>query len=358
MAASPRKYRTIIFFVVVNGLSFLCLWWVLRGIDLTKLVHDIAHLHWAWVTAAIVSNLLSYVVQGWRWSLVLAPIAPVPIWQSVQAIYVGLYANEVLPLRSGEIIRCYLQARHSEIPLSVTLASALIERIFDGIWLIVALVVTIQHVDLPPMIESAGIFLAVLIFICGVLLAVAMYWREQALDALLNARWFGWVHVLIKDLHLIGHSRYLYYAFFMSLPFLLLQVFPIYAALHAHEGLKSYPMIAALTLAVILRLNAVLPQAPGNLGTFQAATILGLRLFREQAVLPPPSIARPRRRPRMGPFGEMAQGFSIILWAILTLPLLIVGFIAVAFTGMNLGEIHRVAHGSMKDRDSVPVERL
>ena len=53
--------------------------------------------------------------------------------------------------------------------------------------------------------------------------------RGQVYDLLeiyarLNARWFGWVHVLIKDLHLIGHSRYLYYAFGLSLPFLILQI--------------------------------------------------------------------------------------------------------------------------------------
>jgi hypothetical protein len=317
------------------------------------LMSDFAHLRWDWVSAAIASNLLSYVLQGWRWRMVLAPVKPVPVADTVQAIYVGLYANEVLPLRSGEIIRCYLLARCSDIPLSVTLASALIERIFDGIWLIIALLFTIQHVKLPSVIQSGGIFLAVLILLIGALLAIAMFWREQTLDALLNARWLGWVHVLIKDLHLIGHSRYLYYAFFISLPFLLLQVFPIYAVLKAYNGLQGLPAIAALTLAVILRLNAVLPQAPGNLGTFQAATMLGVRLFREDAVLPYASGGL-HGRVRPNPFREMAQGFSIILWAILTLPLLVVGFIAVAFTGMNLAEIRRSAHGSMRERHSVP----
>ncbi len=355
MGVLPRKFRTIAFFVVVNLLSAACLWWVLRGVDFHSLMSDFEHLRWDWVSAAIASNLLSYVLQGWRWSLVLAPVTAVPVSDAVQAIYVGLYANEVLPLRSGEIIRCYLLARCSEIPISVTLASALIERIFDGIWLIVGLIVTIRYVKLPAVIQSGGIFLGVLILMIGALLAIAMFWKEQTLDALLNARWLGWVHILIRDLQLIGHSRFLYYAFFLSLPFFLLQVFPIYAVLKAYNGLGHLPVVAALTLAVILRLNAVLPQAPGNLGTFQAATMLGVRLFRSDAVLP--AAAGPgtiHRRLRPNPFRDMAQGFSIILWALLTLPLLIVGFIAVAFTGMNLGEIHRSAHGSMKGRDAVP----
>ncbi len=117
------------------------------------------------------------------------------------------------------------------------------------------------------------------------------------------------------------------------------------------------PVIASLTLAVILRLNAILPQAPGNIGTFQAATVIGLRLFRNSAA--PPIPARPTlRRRRFGPFAEMAQDFSIILWGILTLPLLVFGFVAVALTGTNLGEIHRHARTSMKDRHAVPENTL
>ncbi len=54
---------------------------------------------------------------------------------TVQAIYIGLFANEVLPLRSGEVIRCYLLARWNELHVSVVLSSALIERLLDGAWL-------------------------------------------------------------------------------------------------------------------------------------------------------------------------------------------------------------------------------
>lgn len=355
MAMSTRKLRSIALFIAVNLLSIVFLLWVLLAVDFRTLLHEVEHLQWGWVSAAVFANLLSYVLQGWRWSLVLAPVASVPLWRSVQAIYVGLFANEVLPLRSGEIIRCYLQAKWTEIPLSVTLASALIERIFDGIWLIIGVLITLQKVHLPVVIHFAGIFLAALILVCGALLAVAMYWREQTLDALLNLRRFSWVHILIKDLHLIGHSRYLYFAFFASLPFSLLQIFPIYCVLRAYDGLNHFPMIASLTLAVILRLNSVLPQAPGNIGTFNAATVLVVRLFRSNAVVPQGPRLPGRRRLRVSPFEEMARGFSLILWAIMTLPLLIVGLIAVAFTGINIGELHRGARNSMQDGNHVSV---
>lgn len=337
MAASSRKTRSIIFFIAVNLLSVICLIWALHGMNFARFFSKVAHLQWGWVAVAVISNVLSYLVQGWRWSMVLAPVTPVPVWKSVQAIYVGLYANEVLPLRSGEIIRCYLQARWSELPLSVTLASALIERIFDGIWLIVALAVTLEMVHLPRVIKNAGLFVSALVLVCGVLLAVAMYWKEQTLDALVKSRRLRWLHVLIKDLHLIGHSRYLYFAFALSLPFLVLQVLPIYAMLRAYRDLPGFGFVAALTLAVALRLNSVLPQAPGNIGTFQWAAILGLRVFRVKDIV--------------------AKDFSFILWAVLTLPLFVLGFIAVALTGTNIFDIHRGAKKSMNERSKVPERR-
>jgi uncharacterized membrane protein YbhN (UPF0104 family) len=348
---TPRKTRSLIFFIVVNVLSLVCLVWALHGLHFRQLMHRFAHLHWGWVSLAVVASLLSYVVQGWRWSLLLAPVAAIPIRRCIRAVFVGVYANEVLPLRSGEIIRCYLLARSSELPVSVTLASALIERVFDGIWLIVALFVAVHTIELPRFIRQSGIFLGILILVCGALLAVAMYWREQTLDLLLNARWFGWIHVLIKDLHLIGHSRFLYYAFGLSLPYGLLQVFPLYAVLRAYDGLSHLPLMAAFTVAIMLRFNAIVPQAPGNFGTYPGAVMLGLKPFRRFAkILPVRHAVR-----AVDPFQEMTREFSFILLAIMTAPLLVAGFIAVALTGTKLGDIHRDAKNSMQDRDAVPV---
>ena len=98
--------------------------WALHGVNWHELWEEIRELDWRWVAAAAVADVLVYVIQGWRWSLLLHPIGNASTWSSVRAIYVGLFANEVLPLRAGELIRCFLQARWSNIPTSVTLASA------------------------------------------------------------------------------------------------------------------------------------------------------------------------------------------------------------------------------------------
>ena len=111
-------------------------------------------------------------------------------------------------------------------------------------------------------------------------------------------------------------------SFLQSLPYLLLQTVPIYASLKACGFDLSW--YAAFALMVILRLGSIPPQAPGNLGIFQVLTRATLvRLF---GVMP----------------AEAAR-FSLLLWAIVTLPLLLGGALALIATEASIGDIHEKA---------------
>jgi uncharacterized protein (TIRG00374 family) len=341
MPAPPQasKRASHIFTAVTLVLSVACLAWALHGVSWTELWEEIRELNWRWVSIGVIADILIYVVQGWRWALLLRPIAPVSPWASAGSIFVGLFANEVLPLRAGELIRCFLMGRWSKIPISVTLASALIERIFDGVFLIVGLFFSLRFLRHFPLsrgqaraigiLTDGSIFLAILIVICAALLAVAMYWREQTLDALLGVRMFSWAHVFIEDLHSIGHSRYLYFSAAASVPFLLIQIVPIYAIMQAY-GFDGVTWAQASALMILLRLGSVVPQAPGNVGLFQVLSTLGLTLF--------------------GVPGAMARRFTLILWGVVTLPLLIVGMIALVASGAKMGDIQREAQAEIRAR--------
>ncbi len=321
---SRKRYSQTLLILLINLLCLACLIWVLRGANLHLLRHEVAHLDWRWVAVAMVSGVLAYGWQAWRWVLILAPVKRVSFFHSLRAIYVGLFASGVFPFHAGELIRCFLQARWNDIPLSVTVASATIERIFDGIWLIACLFVAIRLVPrMPGYIVDGGYFLGFILLVCIAFLAVAMYWKQQTLDALLRARWLNWVHVLIKDLHLIGHSRYLYFAFAVSLPYILMQAVPIYAMLQAYRPLSDLSLLVAFASMVVIRLGGVVPQAPGNLGAFNAFAVISLMLFHVPKAL--------------------AKRFSIVLFSAVTLPLLVVGFFALAITGLKMDELHRQA---------------
>jgi glycosyltransferase 2 family protein len=327
VAGEKRSTRKTLFFIATYAISFGCLFWVLAHTDYQQMAHDVARMHWGWVTFAMITDVLVYVFHGWRWSLLLSPLAPVPFWQSVRAIYVGLFANEILPFRTGELIRCYLQARWNALPFSVTLSSALIERIFDGLWLVICLAAALRFTRVPAGYVNVGTTVAVAVLAGAVLVGAAMFWKESTYAALSRNRHLRHVAVLLEDLHIIGHSRYLYFSAIASAPYLLLQVLPIWAMGKAY-GEIDLTLGQAFVIMVIVRIASVVPQAPGNLGLFNAAAIAGLTLFGIDKVT--------------------ASNFSLVLWAVITLPLLVVGSIAFAITGTRIGELQHQARTSMK----------
>lgn len=316
--------------ILTNVVSLICLAWVLNGAGLTHIWSEVRHMRWNWVCVALVCNLLVYLLQGWRWKLLLTPIKRVSFAQPVEAIYVGLFANEVLPLRAGELIRCFLLSKSTGIPLSVTFASALIERIFDGVWLMICFLFCLQMGKLPEVLVEGGYILGILIAVCGLIIGFAMYTRTQALNPWFGLSWPRWFNTLIEDLHLIGHSRYLYFSFFVSGVFIIAQILPIYALVLAND--LAVPWTASFVLMVVLRLSSVVPQAPGNIGSFQWVTAKTLiKMF--------------------GLAAGHAKRFSLILWAVITIPLVIVGFIALAIQGLNMNRLHKEATAAAQGQE-------
>jgi glycosyltransferase 2 family protein len=309
--------------------SIACLLWVLHDINWSEYPNELRSMNWWWVSLAVVTDILVYVIHGWRWSLLLRPIADIPWMRSVRAVYVGLFANEILPLRTGEVIRCYLQARWSELPFSVTLSSALIERVFDGLFLVACMFVTVQLVPgLPGYLIDGTTILAVVVVAGALLLGVAMYYKQHAHAALSGQKkWHRHMRVLIEDLHAIGHSRYLLYSALATVPYLLMQIVPFYALMRAYE-FDDASWGVATVLMIVLRLGAAVPQAPGNVGTFQFLTVVILAHV-------------------FGYDERFAKRFSVVMWAVITIPLLVAGFIALAITGAKIGELQHEAKSTM-----------
>ena len=221
-AGASRGTRALI--VLANLGSVACLWWALSGSEFSKLPQEMRAIDWRWVLAGAAGDVMVYVVQGWRWRILLSAISAVRMAQTARAIYVGLFANEILPFRTGEVIRCYLLSRWSAVPLPVVLSSALVERLFDGVWLILFFGITLQFGRLPAFAgHLAWVLSLVVLALVWVLVTVlvARRWSER-----LVAKSPSLVR-LIDDLHAMGNSRSFYLAFLASLPYLVLQVVPI-----------------------------------------------------------------------------------------------------------------------------------
>jgi uncharacterized membrane protein YbhN (UPF0104 family) len=299
------------------------MYYALSGAHINLIWGEIQHMHWGWVSFAIVATVLLFLLQSWRWALILRPVERVTMWTCTRALYIGLFANEVLPLRAGELIRCFLITRWSSVPLSVSFASALIERIFDGIWLMICFFLTLRMATLPHIFERGGYILGVIIVVAALIIGFGMYAKEQSVDTLFGFSFPSWFETLVADLHLIGHSRYLYYSFFISGAFLLAQMFPIYAVIRGYRLETGSPWIISFAMMVLLRLSSVVPQAPGNLGIFQGIAFRTLVLF--------------------GVSAAISKRFSFVLWGVATIPLIVMGFLILILSGIKMRHLRHEA---------------
>lgn len=312
--------------IITNLISVICLGWVLHGAGLQHIWGEVQQMRWGWVAIAMLCDICVYLLDAWRWKILLRPVERVPFSDAVRAIYIGLFANEVLPLRVGELIRCFLLSRMTPVPLSVSFASDLILRIFDGIWLMVCFFYCLHLGKLPGVLLKGGYILGAIIILAGIVLGFAMYAKRQSFDRIFGFAWPRWLNTLIEDLHLVGHSRYLYFAFLASGAYMIGQMFPIYFLVKAND--LAVPWTASFTMMVLLRLSSIVPQAPGNLGSFQWVTAHTLIMF--------------------GLASAHAKRFSLILWAVVTLPLIAIGFLALSVTGIKMSHLHKEASAATR----------
>src|ERR1035437_5208702 len=300
-------------------LSAACLFWVLHGYPLGELLPNLRTLDYRWVSVAVIADLTVYVCHGWRWNTLLAPVARLRLWRTVQAIYIGLFANEILPLRVGELIRCYLLAHWNDLRLSLALASAALERLIDGFWMLIAFLITASYVTgIPEKLTILVQILGALVLTGAGLLIWVVRHKQHAHAAIRENRWASSLRHIVEDVHLTGSTRTLARTGLISLLYLMLQYFTVYALMKAY-GLDLSFWVAAGVLTIV-RLATVVPNAPGNVGLINVACVMALRLF---------DVER-----------NDATTFSIILWGAITLPLLVGGAVATALTGSNIGELH------------------
>ncbi len=320
---APRRFPAWLGTVIVYVLSLACLLWVYHDFDWETELPKLARINPFWIILAVACDVLVYFSQAWRWNILLRPVARLPLGKSVQAIYIGLFANEVLPLRSGELIRCYLLTVWDHIPFPLVLSSALIERLIDGVWLIAGFVMVSFFVDLPNQIEAGVWILAALVFIIGSTVVFAVLSKRFAHHVTTRHRWSEPLRMIVEGLHDMGRAKSFPVAVAASTVYLALQVIPIHAMLEGY-GL-DLPWGAAAVVLVVLRLGTIVPGAPGNVGLFHLCGYLALHRM-------------------LGVDPQTAKSISGIMFFVVTVPLLAAGAVALAMTGSEIRDIYRRAH--------------
>ncbi|HEU5322712.1 MAG TPA: lysylphosphatidylglycerol synthase domain-containing protein, partial [Methylomirabilota bacterium] len=90
------------------AVSAALLAWLLRSVDPGELAHHLAATRWPWAALAAALGPAGLWARARRWAYLFPPRAAPPAL--LRGMLIGYMANNVLPLRAGEVVRVYVVA--------------------------------------------------------------------------------------------------------------------------------------------------------------------------------------------------------------------------------------------------------
>jgi glycosyltransferase 2 family protein len=323
---SPEKSR--IPRILGYGVAVVCLVWVLRDFHVVKFMQELANVDWKWVLLGMAFDVISYVIQAVRWKFLLTPFGSVRLTRAIRAVYAGLFANLVFPLRPGEFLRSYVISDSENITLGRVLGSVGVERLIDLVIATASLGVVSLFVELPHKFKRAADILGIVTLIVVAIIVLLILYLEVKLgeDPELSTAGHhlpGKILRALTGLHAMGTAPSFYPAVVTSLAMPACQVLALWAMMKAYGLDLSF--MAAVVVLLVINLGVSLPNAPANVGAYQFFCVLGLSVFDVEKTT--------------------ATGFSIFALIALTLPFVFLGFAALLRSGMSLRSMReKVTH--------------
>jgi glycosyltransferase 2 family protein len=279
---------------VALALSVGLLAWALRGVSLDAVLRHIGAARPAPLVAAVVIATLTFPLRLVRWRILLRDelgnaYRAGPLWH---AITIGFMANNVLPLRAGELVRSYTAARLAPVRFTTVFSSVAVERIFDALTVVALLTLALLTSDLPGSVRVGGTSVADLARVAGVIGVVALLMAilvvaaplaaERVVRRLLrHARFADFMVHLIEGIRqglaVLRSPGRLAGVVFWSLALWLVNALAFYVGFSAFDIPVSYT--GALLLQGLLVLGISIPSTPGFFGPFEAVIVAVLALY-------------------------------------------------------------------------------
>jgi uncharacterized protein (TIRG00374 family) len=276
------------------AISIGLLLWALRGVSIPEVLRHIGGAHPAPLAIAVVIATLTFPLRLIRWCLLLRDeqgrrYRAIPLWH---AIALGFTANNLLPLRAGEVIRSYAAARLAPARFSTVLSSVAVERIFDALAVVALLTLALLSPDLPPHLTvggqsvahlaRAGTVIGAAALLMAILVVAAPVTAERLVRRLvpfprLASGIVSALEGVRQGLVVLRTPGRLAGVILWSLVLWLVNALAFYVAFAAFDIPVSY--LGALLLQGLLVLGISLPSTPGFFGPFEAVIVAVLALY-------------------------------------------------------------------------------
>ena len=261
-------------------------------------------------------SIAVYFVAVWfrasRWRYLLAPISSIPVRRLYPVVIIGYMANNLLPVRLGEVVRSYLLARQENLNTSSALATIAVERVYDGITLLAFTALAAPWLLLLGEFDAAAdvsrttglVFLVAAILAFSIFLVFFTLLGSSPSFANRIERWLNIVpagprpkvkelfRTFVAGLAVLNSPAKHLGLFLYSLPIWLLEG-SMYFMLAYSFGINEYFDSMAVLILVVLLLTATsnlatsIPSAIGGIGPFEIVakqTLLALGVGAELAI--------------------------------------------------------------------------
>ncbi len=312
-------------------ISVAFIWLALRGLRLDQFWGVVQSANYWWLIPGVAVYFVAVWVRAWRWHYLLRPIKSIPTTKVFPVIAIRYMGNNVYPARAGEVLGAVILKRKEGVSVSASLATIVVERIFDGV-----VMLGFVFVNLPELAKltadsgfvgniqqvaviGTGIFLgALLIFLLAamfpaVTIRVGSWFIDRILPERTRPQVTALMHRFLDGLASLRSPLNILMVFVTSVIIWLFETGKYWFVMHAFNFHVSF--FALMLMNGIVNLATTIPSAPGYIGTFDAPGIAVLTAY--------------------GVPQAVAAGYTLVLHVALWLPITLVGAYYLAHEGIH-----------------------
>jgi uncharacterized protein (TIRG00374 family) len=310
-------------FILGFLISFFFIYLSLKGINFSELEASLKSADFIYLLPVLILVLSLLLLRAYRWGVILSPLIKYDLKTLFTITSIGFMVGSIIPARIGELARPYIVKQKNSIRMSSTIATVVVERIFDMLALMFILFFVILVIPLPEALFNTGITILVVsiaAFMMLIFISVKKDFSLKKADAIFEklpskpASFLKHLfHAFVEGLQILPDIKKTLYLFFLSVLVWVFNSGTFYVMFYAFGFELSF--IDACALMVIAAIAVILP-APGFVGTFHYACILGLSYF--------------------GISKSEAASYSVLLHFLQFIPIVVLGFVFLPFQKISL----------------------
>ena len=318
------------------GISLVFLDLVFYKLDIGTMLMALKQANYYMFIPSLVILAITLVVRTWRWHWLLYQTKTARFYSLFSSLMIGTAANMVLPARAGEFIRAYFLGRQEKISKTTAFATIVVERIFDGLTILLfLLVVVILTGAKSDEIRTIGYLGAA--FYLGVLVGLfLLYFRKDFLVRLIKAllpqplaaKVIELLEAFLEGMQVMRNGRQLFMVVLLSLATWVGFALSFWPILLAFDFGAPVPYYAAFLVIAFDALGLTIPGAPAGIGIFQYVTVVALRIA---FTLSGAKLA--------ANFDEVAAAFSLVLHFSQVAPEVLIGLYCFLRENVSLHEV-------------------